>query len=165
MGRSIVASDTVAVAVVAPGAPMTSDYLGGDVATFWGTSQASPAVAAVGALMKQCRPQITPDEIRIALQRKFGNSYHFWKSARSLDVLNGQALSLLDHGHRGAEPSPGGVERDREDLHPGRPQIEQLAAVTVPVRHDATVGGDLLSFLRHARREALHEHLGGARVQ
>jgi branched-chain amino acid transport system ATP-binding protein len=35
------------------------------------------------------------DNVRIALQRKLGTSYHFWKSERSLDVLNEKALSLL----------------------------------------------------------------------
>ncbi len=36
------------------------------------------------------------ENIRIALQRKLGTSFHFWKSETSLDVLNDQALKLLD---------------------------------------------------------------------
>jgi branched-chain amino acid transport system ATP-binding protein len=36
------------------------------------------------------------ENVRIALQRKLGTSFHFWKSERSVDVLNEQALSLLE---------------------------------------------------------------------
>jgi branched-chain amino acid transport system ATP-binding protein len=35
------------------------------------------------------------DNIRIALQRKQGTSFHFWKSERSLDNLNDRAMELL----------------------------------------------------------------------
>ena len=34
--------------------------------------------------------------VRIGLQRQMGNAMHFWRSARSLDVLDEQALRLLD---------------------------------------------------------------------
>ena len=36
------------------------------------------------------------ENVRIGLQRAMGNSFHFWKSERSLDVLNGRAMELLD---------------------------------------------------------------------
>ncbi len=36
------------------------------------------------------------ENVRIALQRKLGTSFHFWKSERSVDVLNAQAFSLLE---------------------------------------------------------------------
>jgi branched-chain amino acid transport system ATP-binding protein len=36
------------------------------------------------------------ENVRIALQRKLGTSFHFWKSDRSVDVLNAQALALLE---------------------------------------------------------------------
>ncbi|OOV87516.1 ABC transporter ATP-binding protein [Oceanospirillum linum] len=36
------------------------------------------------------------DNVRIALQRKLGTSFHFWKSERSLDVLNDRAMALLE---------------------------------------------------------------------
>lgn len=36
------------------------------------------------------------ENVRIALQRKLGTSYHFWRSQRSLEVLNGDALELLE---------------------------------------------------------------------
>jgi branched-chain amino acid transport system ATP-binding protein len=34
--------------------------------------------------------------VRIGLQRKLGTSFHFWKSDRSLEVLNERAMELLD---------------------------------------------------------------------
>ena len=34
------------------------------------------------------------ENIRVALQRPLGSSFHFWKSERSLDRLNGRALEL-----------------------------------------------------------------------
>ena len=36
------------------------------------------------------------ENVRIALQRKLGTSFHFWKSERSVDVLNAHAFSLLE---------------------------------------------------------------------
>ncbi|MNP39308.1 Glutamine transport ATP-binding protein GlnQ [compost metagenome] len=36
------------------------------------------------------------ENVRVALQRKLGNSFHFWKSERSLDELNERALQLLE---------------------------------------------------------------------
>jgi branched-chain amino acid transport system ATP-binding protein len=36
------------------------------------------------------------ENVRVALQRKLGNSFHFWKSERSLDALNERALQMLD---------------------------------------------------------------------
>jgi len=36
------------------------------------------------------------ENVRIALQRKLGNSFHFWKSETVLDELNARALELLD---------------------------------------------------------------------
>jgi len=35
------------------------------------------------------------ENVRVALQRRLGNSFHFWRSERSLDALNGRALELL----------------------------------------------------------------------
>jgi branched-chain amino acid transport system ATP-binding protein len=34
--------------------------------------------------------------VRIGLQRAQGTSFHFWRSERSLDVLNGRAMQLLE---------------------------------------------------------------------
>jgi branched-chain amino acid transport system ATP-binding protein len=36
------------------------------------------------------------DNVRIGLQRATGTSYHFWKSDRTLDRLNGRAMELLE---------------------------------------------------------------------
>lgn len=36
------------------------------------------------------------ENVRVALQRKLGNSFHFWKSERSLETLNERALQMLD---------------------------------------------------------------------
>ena len=35
------------------------------------------------------------ENVRVALQRKLGSSFHFWRSESSLDVLNDKALDLL----------------------------------------------------------------------
>jgi branched-chain amino acid transport system ATP-binding protein len=36
------------------------------------------------------------ENVRVALQRKLGTSFHFWRSGKSLDQLNGRAMELLD---------------------------------------------------------------------
>lgn len=36
------------------------------------------------------------ENVRIGLQRKLGNSFHFWRSERTLDTLNGRAIQLLE---------------------------------------------------------------------
>lgn len=42
-------------------------------------------------------PNLTPlENVRLALQRKLGTSYHFWKSAGSLHKLDARAMELLD---------------------------------------------------------------------
>ena len=35
------------------------------------------------------------ENVRLALQRRLGTSFHFWRSERSLDVLNDRAMELL----------------------------------------------------------------------
>jgi branched-chain amino acid transport system ATP-binding protein len=35
------------------------------------------------------------ENVRVALQRALGTSYHFWRSERSVEVLNGRAMELL----------------------------------------------------------------------
>jgi branched-chain amino acid transport system ATP-binding protein len=35
------------------------------------------------------------ENVRIGLQRKLGTTFHFWRSERSLDQLNGRAMELL----------------------------------------------------------------------
>jgi branched-chain amino acid transport system ATP-binding protein len=42
-------------------------------------------------------PHLTAlENVRVALQRKMGNSFHFWKSERQLQVLDGKAGDLLE---------------------------------------------------------------------
>jgi branched-chain amino acid transport system ATP-binding protein len=42
-------------------------------------------------------PDLTAlENVRVALQRKLGTSFHFWKSERTLEGLDGRALELLD---------------------------------------------------------------------
>ncbi len=42
-------------------------------------------------------PNLTPHEnVRIALQRRLGTSYHFWKSSAGLSELDGRAMELLE---------------------------------------------------------------------
>jgi branched-chain amino acid transport system ATP-binding protein len=36
------------------------------------------------------------DNVRVALQRPLGNSFHFWRPERTLDGLNDRAMALLD---------------------------------------------------------------------
>ncbi len=36
------------------------------------------------------------ENVRVALQRKLGTAYHFWRSGRSLNQLNGRAMELLE---------------------------------------------------------------------
>jgi len=36
------------------------------------------------------------ENVRVALQRKLDTSFHFWRSERTLDALNGRAAELLD---------------------------------------------------------------------
>src|SRR5437868_1202411 len=35
------------------------------------------------------------ENVRVALQRKLGTSYHFWKGERSLEILDAEAIELL----------------------------------------------------------------------
>jgi subtilisin family serine protease len=54
--------------MLAPGARITSDYLNGGLATFRGTSQASPTAAGIAALLVQGDPTLTPDEVETTLE-------------------------------------------------------------------------------------------------
>jgi branched-chain amino acid transport system ATP-binding protein len=60
------------------------------------------------------------ENVRVALQRALGNSFHFWRSERSLDVLNDRALELLEevglagYGHLKAVELPYGRKRALE---------------------------------------------------
>jgi MYXO-CTERM domain-containing protein len=94
--------------IVAPGAPMLSDSLGGRTETYWGTSQASPAAAGVAALMLECNPGLTPAQIK-ATMKQTGvpridpkNSLSF-PSLRALDAVR----SVCSNGGAGAGGAAG----------------------------------------------------------
>ena len=61
-----------------------------------------PAEIAVRGIIRSFQisavfPNLTPlENVRLALQRKLGTSYHFWKAASSLRVLDARAVELLD---------------------------------------------------------------------
>jgi branched-chain amino acid transport system ATP-binding protein len=64
------------------------------------TKAAPHAVARMGLVrsfqISAVFPHLTVlENVRVALQRAMGTSYHFWKSERSVDVLNQRAAELL----------------------------------------------------------------------
>lgn len=54
--------------IMAPGAPMTSTGINGGTSTYFGTSQATPLVAACAALVKQSGPSLTADQVENRLK-------------------------------------------------------------------------------------------------
>jgi len=54
--------------LLAPGAPILSTYKDGSVATYWGTSQASPTAAGIAALLLEKQPSLTPTELETLLK-------------------------------------------------------------------------------------------------
>ena len=61
-----------------------------------------PAEIAVRGIIRSFQisavfPSLTPlENVRLALQRKLGTSYHFWKPASALHKLDARAMELLD---------------------------------------------------------------------
>ena len=72
------------------------EYAGRDI------TDASPADIARMGLVRSFQisavfPHLTAlENVRVALQRKMGNSFHFWRSERVLEGLVGRAGALLD---------------------------------------------------------------------
>jgi branched-chain amino acid transport system ATP-binding protein len=70
-------------------------YKGDDITT------ARPADVARRGIVRSFQvsavfPELTAKEnVRVALQRRLGTSFHFWRSERSLEVLDGRAVELL----------------------------------------------------------------------
>ena len=62
----------------------------------------APAATARRGLVRSFQisatfPHLTVMEnVRIGLQKKLGTEFHFWRSKKSLDVLNGRAMELLE---------------------------------------------------------------------
>jgi branched-chain amino acid transport system ATP-binding protein len=68
-------------------------------------------------------PHLTVMEnVRIALQRKMGTSFHFWSSQASLNVLNDQAVELLESVDLGAF-----IDTQAVDLPYGRKRALEIA--------------------------------------
>ncbi len=64
------------------------------------TAAKAAAIARMGIVrsfqISAVFPHMTAlENVRVSLQRKLGTSFHFWRSERSLDVLNDRALDLL----------------------------------------------------------------------
>ncbi|UZE49977.1 ABC transporter ATP-binding protein [Rhodopseudomonas sp. P2A-2r] len=88
----------------------------------------SPAATARRGLVRSFQisatfPHLTvKDNVRVALQRKLGTQYHFWKSSRSLDELDAGAMALLaDVGLADAAAS------NAADLSYGRKRTLEIA--------------------------------------
>ncbi len=62
------------------------------------------------------------DNVRVALQRRLGTQYHFWRSIRSLNVLNERAMELL--GEVGLADY---AEANAADLSYGRKRTLEIA--------------------------------------
>lgn len=65
------------------------------------TSEKSAAIARMGIVrsfqISAVFPHMTAlENVRVALQSFQGNSFHFWKSGRSLESLNDRCMELLD---------------------------------------------------------------------
>ncbi len=73
--------------LLAPGAIITSDWLGGGLSNFFGTSQAAPHATGSAAVLMEVRPSLTPDEIEALLKSK-GKSI--------LDPRNGVVTPRID---------------------------------------------------------------------
>jgi branched-chain amino acid transport system ATP-binding protein len=74
----------------------TITYAGEDI------TRARPAQVARRGIVRSFQmsavfPNMTVlENVRVALQRKLGKTFHFWRSERTLDVLDARALELLD---------------------------------------------------------------------
>jgi branched-chain amino acid transport system ATP-binding protein len=71
-------------------------YKGRDI-----TPASAHAVARLGLVRSFQISAVFPhlsvlENVRVALQRVLGTSYHFWRSERTVEVLNGRAMELLD---------------------------------------------------------------------
>jgi branched-chain amino acid transport system ATP-binding protein len=131
------------------------------------TDDTAPDVARRGMVrsfqISAVFPHLTVREnVRIALQRPLGTSFHFWRSGKSLDVLDARADALLasvglkDYLHATAAELPYGRKRALEiattlALEPemllldepmaglGQEDIKRIAALIRTVARDRTV--------------------------
>lgn len=107
------------------------------------------------------------ENVRIALQRKEGNSFHFWKSDKVLDKLNGRAMELLesvglqDHAHSITVDQPYGRKRALEIATTLAldPELMLLDEPTQGMGHeDVEVVSDLIKQVSKDRTILMVEH-------
>ncbi|HUU45996.1 MAG TPA: S8 family serine peptidase [Acidobacteriota bacterium] len=148
--------------LVAPGVDIRSSYKGGTYKTISGTSMAAPHVAAAVALLRQYNPDLTPEEIKLALMssaRDVGNPGE--------DNATGHGLIDLEAALNAVRPPLVPtilVQAVRPDLtgdailNPGEtgpvavtlsgmgPSLENLSAQIVPLSTGVTAPVDLAYF-------------------
>lgn len=91
--------------IVAPGAQITSAYIGGGLGTYRGTSQASPTAAGIAALMLDFDPTLSPAEIENALKTT-GTLVTDPKNNRQFPLINAlAALTAITASEPGAAPN------------------------------------------------------------
>lgn len=107
------------------------------------------------------------ENVRIALQRKEGNSFHFWKSDKVLDKLNGRAMELLesvglqDHANSVTVDQPYGRKRALEIATTLAldPELMLLDEPTQGMGHeDVEVVSDLIKQVSKDRTILMVEH-------
>ncbi len=93
-----------------PGEPATATNLSQDLPTFFGTSSATPNAAAVAALMLQKVPQLTPAQIRTALEDSAvpmnGQAPGTWNAQSGFGLVNAVAAINAADLLRVASTSP-----------------------------------------------------------
>jgi subtilisin family serine protease len=121
--------------LLAPGGPILSTSLRGMTETYWGTSQSCPVAAAIAALMLECNPSLTPQQIKDAmvstgtpvLDRRSGLSF---PSLRALEAVRAACPGLTDpEGDAGLDRADGG------DVEPPAHTLPDVEG-----RGDASVG-------------------------
>jgi branched-chain amino acid transport system ATP-binding protein len=91
------------------------------------TGRSPAAIARMGLVRSFQISAVFPhlsvrENVRVALQRKLGNSFHFWRSAQVLDRLDAQALELIE-----AVGLTAFVEAPAVDLPYGRKRALEIA--------------------------------------
>jgi subtilisin family serine protease len=145
--------------LVAPGAAILTDALGGGTATVSSTTEAAAAAAGIAALMLQCNPSLTPADIKAALidtgvkqtDKKNTMSYPV---VRALDAVRKVCPSLaadagvpsttdagatLSDGDSGANTRPGMDDSARGE---GRLGERYRAGVTAPALTTGATSGE-----------------------
>jgi MYXO-CTERM domain-containing protein len=109
--------------LLAPGAVVISDFLSSGTDNFRGTSQASPAAAGVAALMLECRPSLTPAEVKDILQRtgvpvvdtRNGRSYPSIRALEAVRAACGGDGGAVDGGRDALVDAPPVSDANRAD--------------------------------------------------